>query len=441
MKNILTTIIGTLTVGILVAFLISTYMPDLRAQSKPIVETSNRSKAALQQLQSGLKNELIDQLAVGRSFFTIPWVTAPAATRARDGLGPLFNANACVACHQNLGGGAAVKQQGPVDRSIVFVISPNKNSQSEPAYGKQLAINAVHGVPFEAQVVAKLDTREFTYTDGDRVELKRPQFSLTQLNYGEFNGSANPRRTPALIGLGLIEQIPEAQILVYEDSTDIDNNGISGKARFVWSYELSKTKLGRFGWKASSVSTIEQSAKAALNDMGLTSKWFPEESCLAKQKDCIEAYRSSEFDLPYQRLLAISEYLNHLRLPETGLLSSKAKLLFKTTGCQACHRSEYQLLDGSSINPYSDFLLHDMGDDLADSGVHKLAREWRTAPLWGVGIARIVNPDAGFLHDGRATTLEQAILWHGGEAEASRQSFTQLSRSKRQLLINFLENL
>ena len=434
MKNVLVSILGSL-------YLMSSIFPVLSSQVNTELQTLNRSKMALQQFQAELDDAQLDQLILGRSFFTIPWVEAPAATSARDGLGPLYNANSCAACHRNLGGGNAINQSGSVDRSIVFALSAYQTSGTNTNYGNQLAINGIRGVPFEGQITSSLESQTFTYPDGQSIKLYRPNFTLNNLNYGELEASANARRSPALVGLGLIEQIPEWQILSRADVDDRDNDGISGKVNRVWSIQHRKIMPGRYGWKASTVSVIEQTAKAAINDMGLTSDWYPQESCTNKQTACSKAYKSQSLDLPFPRLQAISNYLKGLRLPDTGPLSTSAKALFRDTGCQACHQIDYRLPDGKIINPYSDFLLHDMGEGLADSGPHALAREWRTPPLWGIGIAKTLNKNAGFLHDGRATSLEQAILWHDGEARMSRQRFIQLKQSDRQHLISFLENL
>jgi len=429
--------------------------------------TVDRSARALIHVQAGLDDDSLDQFALGRSFFTIPWVEAPSATTARDGLGPLFNANSCASCHKNNGGGAASTQGGKsLSRSIVIKLGQwvdalsnqagfNGGFKPDPIYGGQLAINGTHDVPFEGQVTVAIDSRVFTYPDGRQVTLLKPLFSVAQLNYGPLAETTmlHPRRSPSLIGMGLIDAIPDAQLIQRQDESDQNNDGVSGRASWVWSVEEKQLKLGRFGWKASTTSVTEQVANAAHNDMGLTSPLFPNENCTAAQTACNRAYKSRGFDIPEQRLKAVSFYLRHLRVPVSQSAAQKeGRQLFLSTGCQACHQTAYTTDKGVEVNPYSDFLLHDMGDDLADgsgltgSGLTGTDRqvqgaEWRTAPLWGLGLVKTLNPQVGYLHDGRATTVEQAILWHDGEALSAKKRFTQLTKKERDLLLSFLDVL
>jgi len=434
--------------------------------------TTDRSARALSHAQAGLDDDSLDQFSLGRSFFTIPWVEAPSATTARDGLGPLFNANSCASCHKNNGGGAASTQGGKsLSRSIVIKlgqkvdalsnqINLNAGFKPDPVYGGQLAINGTSDVPFEGQVTVTIDNRVFTYPDGRQVTLMKPLFSVSQLNYGPLSEATTlqPRRSPSLIGMGLIDAIPDAQLIQRQDESDQNNDGISGRASWVLSVEEKRLKLGRFGWKASTTSVTEQVANAAHNDMGLTSPLFPNENCTATQTACNRAYKSRGFDIPEQRLKAVSFYLKNLRVPVSQSAAQReGQQLFLSTGCQACHQTAYTTDKGVEVNPYSDFLLHDMGDELADgSGItgsgligsgltgndrQVQGAEWRTAPLWGLGLAKTLNSQAGYLHDGRATTVEQAILWHDGEGLNAKNHFTQLTKKERDLLLSFLDAL
>ncbi|PCJ35945.1 MAG: thiol oxidoreductase [Cellvibrionales bacterium] len=429
--------------------------------------TTDRSARALSHVQAGLDDDSLDQSALGRSFFTIPWVEAPSATTARDGLGPLFNANSCASCHKNNGGGAASTLGGKsLSRSIVIKLAQrvdalsnqtnlNAGFKPDPVYGGQLAINGTSDVPFEGQVAVTIDSRIFTYPDGRQVTLTKPLFRISQLNYGPLSETTTlqPRRSPALIGMGLVDAIPDTQLIQRQDEHDQNNDGISGRASWVFSVEEKKLKLGRFGWKASTTSVNEQVANAAHNDMGLTNPLFPDENCTAAQTACNRAYKSGGFDIPEQRLKAVSFYLRHLRVPVSqSVAQEEGGQLFLSTGCQACHQTAYTTDKGVEVNPYSDFLLHDMGDDLADdsgftgsslTGTDRQVQgaEWRTAPLWGLGLAKTLNPQAGYLHDGRATTIEQAILWHDGEALKAKNRFTQLNKKERDLLLSFLDVL
>ena len=422
-----------------------------------LIFTTERSAKALSHAWAGLDDESLDQFTLGRSFFTIPWVEAPAAATARDGLGPLFNANSCASCHPNNGGGAASTLGGKaLDRSIVIQLAQASNKslsdmnktnlQPGPIYGHQLAINGTHRVPFEGQVEVAVETQSFTYPDGEQITLLKPHFNLTQLNYGPLAKGTilRPRRAPALVGMGLIEDIPAAQILQRQDETDRNADGISGRANWVYSPETNTKKLGRFGWQATTTSITEQTANALHNDMGLTNPVFPNENCSAAQTACNGAYKSTELDVPKPRLLAISHYLKRLRVPRVQTTAEPGgRELFISAGCQACHQVAYTTAAGITADPYSDFLLHDMGAALAEGNGRdqSTVSQWRTAPLWGLGLAKTLNPRAGYLHDGRALTLEQAILWHGGEAKSARDHFIHLNKNQRAMLLSFLETL
>lgn len=424
--------------------------------------TSDRSSKALSHPYDGLSDDLLDQFVLGRSFFTIPWVESPTATTARDGLGPLFNANSCKSCHQNNGGGESSTDKSgsssdSVDRSIILKLVQKrrevpqiKNQQSgfkpDPVYGSQLAINGNHDVPYEGRVKVTIESIPFEYPDGDKVVLRKPTFIITDLNYGALSDdtSINPRRALSLIGMGLIDRIPADQILKREDEHDQNGDGISGKINTVWSVQDKKLKLGRYGWKATTASLLEQTANALINDMGLTSPWYSMENCTPTQTACTTAYTSPTNDVPMQRLMAISEYISNLKVPLRKKSQGKqGEKLFYQVGCHQCHQTSYVSDTGVDIDPYSDFLLHDMGVGLADNSRMFKAdpEEWRTPPLWGIGISKRLNSKAGYLHDGRATTLEQAVLWHAGEALKVKDKFIHLNKNERAVLLSFLENM
>lgn len=400
--------------------------------------TSSRDARALEQAVSPLSDEQLDRFALGRSFFAATWVEAPASTTSRDGLGPLFNASSCIACHRRNGGGNRVDGARPVDHSIVLRVD------GDARYGGQIATRAIPGVPREAGVSVRTAAVEFVYADGARRQLIAPEFVLEGPRYGlpAEPGKTYPRRAPALTGLGLVERIAESSILAHADPDDLDGDGISGRPNIVWSREYGGWRLGRFGWKAGVAGLLDQVSRALIEDMGLTSAWYPRENCSPVQSQCALAYSSSEPDVDAQRVAAIAYYLKNLKTPRPPVPAEGAEL-FARVGCGNCHRSGYPVGDQLAVDPYSDFLLHDMGEALADgSRVFEAGpREWRTAPLWGIGLARRLNPDAGFLHDGRAATPEQAILWHAGEARAARVKFASLNAAKRTAILQFLESL
>lgn len=381
-------------------------------------------------------NDQYDQIILGKSFFRIPWVAAPASTTARDGLGPLFNANTCTSCHPHNGRGKLVNSKGEMDRSAVVLLNIAFNGfVPEPSYGSQININAISGVAFEAKPIISYQHKKIIYPDGKQVILKKPLVKLYKLNYGPLHPQANLsiRIAPPLIGLGLLESIPERDILANEDIEDQNHDGISGKAN------IQQGKVGRFTWKASVSSLKQQIAKAANGDMGLTNPLYPNENCTKIQTDCLNAPKGigDYFDLPMQRLNAISFYLKSLKPPQFSVTETQGQQLFKQIGCNQCHKPHFTLTSGKIIYPYSDLLLHDMGEDLNDNRREFLAdpSEWRTTPLWGIG------KNTNFLHDGRASTIEEAILWHGGEAMRSKVLFMKLPINNREKLLKFVSQL
>ena len=405
-----------------------------------------------------MKGEERMTFSYGKSFFRIPWVEAPSATTARDGIGPLFNANTCINCHPNNGAGVAVKKDGTMTRSLLLRLS-HKNStdkaclkkcgfKPDSTYGAQLSLNGNHNVPFEGSPKVHYEEVKGTYHDGATYSLRKPTYTIENLNYGAMDKETvfAPRIGLALMGLGRLELISEKDILAHQDINDSNKDGISGKANYAWSPEYNKTMLGRFTWKASATSVKVQSAAAAHNDMSLTNPLFPHDNCTDKQKECKKAPKGKhEFDLPAYRLDAISYYLENLAVPnqrEPQKHIEGAKL-FTSLNCTACHVTTYKTSQGDTIHPFSDLLLHDMGEGLADGRSEFLAtgNEWRTPPLWGIGLYEKVSGEANYLHDGRARSIEEAILWHGGEAQKSKKSFMALSQKEREKVLQFLGSI
>ena len=426
--------------------------------------SSSKDKSLLLKPFPSLNDEQYDKFILGRSFFVIPWVEAPSATTARDGLGPLFNANTCVSCHPANGRGTLFNENVE-SRSLVVRLSidspsliksdlhksllEKKGFIPEPVYGNQLAINGIHGVDFEGRIKIDFDEVLVDFPDGEKQILLKPKYSLENLNYGALHEDANIsyRIAPTLNGIGLIESISKKDILANEDEFDKNNDGISGRANFVYSNITKKEELGKYTWKASVTSLKEQVAGAASNDMGLTTTIFPNENCTETQKACNEADKAKDaIDLPDDRLEAVTYYLKNIKTYE----SKKSKeyieglALFEQISCAKCHISSFATSKGFKISPFSDFLLHDMGEDLADGRVEFKANknEWRTAPLWGLALhEKINNEKPRLLHDGRARTFQEAILWHGGEAQKSKENYMNLPKEQREKLIKFLEEL
>ncbi|NIJ46372.1 CxxC motif-containing protein (DUF1111 family) [Wenyingzhuangia heitensis] len=400
---------------------------------------------------------------VGNAMFDQSWVSAPATTTSRDGLGPLFNARACSACHLRDGRGKPMLENAASSNGFLIRLSAG-NSLTEgpiafPNYGDQLQDNSNLSFDNEGTINVAFETSKGTYTDGSSYELRKPIYTITNSNYGAISGTEqSPRVGQQVIGLGFVDALSEESILANADENDSDGDGISGKANYVWNVKELKLTIGKFGWKANQPTLAQQIAGAFNGDMGLTSSIFPNENC-PHGMDCSELSNGNnegetvevpdtQFDriLTYQAALSVPVRRN---FKDENVL--RGKQLFTDLSCIKCHVNNFTTsksptlsqLNGIQIKPYSDFLLHDMGDDLADNRGDFLANgnEWRTQPLWGLGLIELVNNHTFLLHDGRARNIEEAILWHGGEAEQSKQKFINLESSKREQLLAFLNSL
>ncbi|UWP92715.1 c-type cytochrome [Aliiroseovarius crassostreae] len=407
--------------------------------------------------------------SLGEALFEKLWVVGPSSTISSDGLGPLYNARACSACHQRDGRGMPPKDAMDPTPGLVLRLSvpgaeENAPFRPHPIYGAQLQDRAITGHAAEGKLQLRHTTTPVLLAGGEVVELRRPDYEITQLAHGAPGEAlmTSPRVAPQMIGLGLLEAIPEADILALADPEDRDGDGISGKAQKVWSREYDQWMLGRFGHKAGNPTLRQQSADAANGDIGLSSPLFPKAwgDCTDAQTAC-RAERDGNspsqgnVELGAQALDLLTHYTANLAVPARRAPDApevlRGKALFYTSGCAACHNPKFVThpLDGDPtrsfqlIWPYSDLLLHDMGEGLADHRPEGQAtgREWRTPPLWGIGLTRQVSGREAYLHDGRARSLLEAILWHGGEAEAARNRVQQMTRSDRNDLISFVRSL
>ena len=428
-------------------------------KTKSTIYTTNTSSKAFSQAIK-LSHDEEDVHILGKSFFTVPWVEAPSATTARDGLGPLFSANTCKHCHPNNGAGVPTDKNGKITRALVMRLSltnikninntlmVNNGFTPEPTYGGQFSINGTSDVNYEGNVDVTYTKIKGKYPDGTAYELQQPHYTLDDLQYGKFDDAVNiaPHIALALVGLGHIDKISDEDILSHEDIADHNNDGISGKANWVYSPETNRTELGRYTWKAAAASVKHQSANAAVNDMGLSNPLFPNENCSEAQEACNKAPKGrGGFDLTAPRLDAIAFYLSSLKVPAQRHSANfeKGKKLFSSLNCTGCHVETFTTSDKVKIYPYSDFLLHDMGDALSDGHTmfKATANEFRTPPLWGVGLYEKVSGSLALLHDGRARTVEEAILWHGGEAQSHKKAFKALSKQERLFLVEFIKGI
>ena len=406
--------------------------------------------------------------SVGNSFFRNPWVIAPASTTARDGLGPLLNTNACQNCHIKDGRGhppapdatSAVSMlvrlsipAGPEHAEVVR----ERGIAPEPSYGGQLQDMAIPGVAPEGKVRLRYSTEQVRFADGTEVELRRPEIELNDLAYGDMHPDTRMslRIAPPMIGLGLLEAIPEEALLANADPDDRNGDGISGRPNRVFDQTSRQTVIGRFGWKAGQPSLNQQNADAFFNDMGLSTSLLSGSSCTDRQTECRAMPDGGEPEVSDDILAQVLFYTRNLGVPARRNVDDPqvlaGKTLFHRAGCQSCHVPQFTTaadaaepeLANQLIRPYTDLLLHDMGEGLADNRPEFEAsgREWRTPPLWGIGLTQAVSGHTQFLHDGRARNLLEAILWHGGEAEKARQIVLDYDQNERTALLSFLESL
>ena len=390
--------------------------------------------------------------------FEAVFVTAPAVVN--PGLGPIYNNVSCINCHSRDGRGRPPGiDEGLV--SLLFRLSLPKAEDSVagkpptpvPGFGTQLNNRAIVEANPEGKVKIEYIEQTLTTADGTRVHLRHPNYTLTE-TYQPLpeNVEVSPRVAPAVFGLGLLEAIPENAILAYADEADIDGNGISGKPNYVWDVVAQRYTLGRFGWKANQPTLLQQVAAAYNDDMGITTSLFSVENS-AGQSQLTE--HSVTPEVSDEILEVVTFYVQTLAVPARRDIDDpqvkQGEQLFAEAQCANCHVPTLRTsvlagvpsVSNQTIHPYTDLLLHDMGPDLADNrpDFHASGREWRTPPLWGIGLVQRVNGHTNFLHDGRARDLMEAILWHGGEAEASRQTVKQMSKAERDALIAFLESL
>jgi CxxC motif-containing protein (DUF1111 family) len=303
-----------------------------------------------------------------------------------------------------------------------------------------------------------------TLNDGTIVSLRKPTYSVSHLGYGTMapDTTLSPRIAPPMIGLGLVEAIPPADILANADPDDRDGDGISGKAGLALDKTTGDLVLARFGWKASVATIRRQSAEAFAGDIGISTPDIPhaEGECTEKEMACLDMptgvqAEQGDTEAPDPIMDLVTFYSQNLAVPARRDVGDPAVLhgkeLFYRSGCTACHTPKFVTSRNAAheaqafqlIWPYSDFLLHDMGKDLGDGQQVGVAngREWRTPPLWGIGLTKTVSGHTFFLHDGRARNLTEAILWHGGEAKAARDRFAALNETDRKALLAFLESL
>ncbi|OUL57858.1 di-heme oxidoredictase family protein [Pseudoalteromonas ulvae] len=403
----------------------------------------------------------------GLSFFRDPWVASPAITADRDGLGPLYNARSCKACHSRGGRGRLVTEGVSSPMALLFRLGHGEQQRPDPIYGAQLQTFAVltptnsPKLQAEGQVELQYEFIEGQFADGTRYQLRKPSYRIVNLSQGELHQETqiSPRYAPAIYGMGLLDAIDTQDLLSLEDEFDSNNDGISGRYNRVPDVLTGEMSVGRFGFKGLHPTLNQQIAGAFVNDIGITNPYFRKETCQSTQLACLaEAKRVKGEEQPEipTKLLQTTEFMSaQLAVqPTRNLKSAEAQSgreTFYQLGCHLCHqpsfktRVDYSLpeLAGQVIWPYTDLALHDMGEELADGKREHLAngREWRTAPLWGIGLQHRIQGYQAYLHDGRARTINEAILWHGGEAKTSQEKYLAISASEREALLFFLTQI
>ena len=438
------------------------------------LKTANRNAFSHASANLSFADEL--NFKVGNGIFKKIWVSAPASTTSSDGLGPLFNAKSCQRCHIRDGRGHPPSANWPGDTAVSMFLRlsiPPQNdadrealstyAQSvipEPTYGTQLQDFAIQGHKPEGRMFIEYKVVKYTLDDGEVVELRTPHYTVQELGYGPMHPETmlSPRIAPPMIGLGLLEKISQTDILAKADPHDEDGDGISGRPN--WFGE--DKQLGRFGWKAGMPSLDQQNQAAFAGDIGISTPLSPHPAgdCSTNQVLCKTAPNGNSdahggFEAGAKLTDLVLFYTRNLAVPVRRNVDNpivlRGKKLFQEMECASCHTPHYVTstssdddhLGGQHIWPYTDMLLHDMGEGLADNRPEGAAngREWRTPPLWGIGLTKVVNGHEFFLHDGRARGFLEAILWHGGEATSSRDRFAALTKAQRDSLIAFLESL
>jgi CxxC motif-containing protein (DUF1111 family) len=451
------------TVGILVILLSRCHKAELAPDSGYDDRLSggkatvfDESSHALTHSIDGMGERDLRVHELGDAAFESKFVAPPATVFG--GLGSIFNNVSCINCHRNDGGGfpsAGSATSGLLMRISQDGLDPHGGPLAVTGYGTQIQDQSVFGYSAEASLSISYSEIPFTYPDGSQASLRNPTYTL--LNpYQPFGVPymLSPRLAPPLIGTGLLDDIPESTILGFVDEGDQDGDGISGKANMVFDPTSGQIRLGRFGLKANTNSVLTQVATAYQQDMGITSYVLPDESSYG-QSQWPAATHTDKPELADSLLKFTTFYIRTLAVPARRNVNDPdvqaGSVIFNQINCSGCHRPtimtgpDFNLpqLSGQRIHPYTDLLLHDMGDGLADHRPDFLAtgKEWKTKALWGLGLLQKSTGTAFYLHDGRARTIEEAILWHDGEAAKSKQAFTGLTKAERNQLMKFLNSL
>ncbi len=408
---------------------------------------NNRTSFGFEDPAANLSEENLEKHLDGDLEFGNVFVTAPAPVN--PGLGPLFNNVSCESCHLKNGKAHPLFRDPNLRSPALVMVSDPEEEPAVPGgnppvegIGNQIQDHAIFGVDPEGTIYLSWEEFSGEYPDGTSYSLRKPVLDIILSDGSSLGeGIQTSMRLPLpVIGLGLLEAISDETLFELSDPDDSDGDGISGRPNMVWNQITSSTEVGRFGRKAGAPNLRMQTARAYAEDMGVSS---PELTL----GDAVP-------DITEEQLALATFYVQTLAVPLRNGVDDpdvvEGEAIFSDIGCASCHVSviktgEHPIEEVSyqTIQPFTDLLLHDMGEGLADNrpDFQATGREWRTTPLWGIGLTKKMLGEENFLHDGRARTLEEAILWHGGEAEGVTERFKSLPRQKRNNLIKFLNTL
>ncbi|MSQ59349.1 MAG: c-type cytochrome [Betaproteobacteria bacterium] len=417
----------------------------------------------------GLSYRESEMFLLGRSHFKRRWI-APITFNGEWGLGPTFIQTRCSECHINNGRGAppaSAKEQ--LSTMLVRLSLPGTDEHGgpnpDPNYGDQFQNNALQAqevdlryarqiVPAEAEIYLDWEEKTVTLAGGEKVSLRKPKIRLEKLAFGPLGEGAmfSLRNTQPVFGLGLLEAVPESTLLALAEAQK--KLGLNGRLNYVWDIVHNRTSVGRFGWKANQPNLMQQTAAAFLGDIGVTSKYLRKNNCPPVQWSCLDQDPANDPEVIDADMDDFEVWLRGLAVPARRDMDDpqvqRGEKLFTQAGCAACHTPvmktadtypEFPKLANRVFYPYTDLLLHDMGEELADGRPDYKAggRDWRTQPLWGAGLTKTVIGTVALLHDGRARSVLEAILWHGGEGAVARDAFSKMSKAERDALIRFVE--
>ena len=459
-------VLGLLAAG---AVAVARDQPDDAALSAGSFTIQRFDKAAFSEPAPVLNAKQRQLFMAGRSVFHRLWASVNSLN-GDWGLGPTFIADRCSVCHVNVGRGSPPASRDEQLLSMLVRLSiPGEDEHGgpkpHPHYGDQLQNRSLDGrnvdfafagsaVPAEGELYLDWEERTVSFADGETAVLRKPILRIEGLNFGPLGAEAmtSMRVAQPMVGMGLLEAVPDETLLALARRQK--SQGFDGRPNYVWDAVNRRVALGRFGWKANQASLKQQTASAALGDMGVASPLFPDQNCPPVQEICARHLPGNVPEIIDHEIETVEIWLRGLAVPARRNMADpevrRGEKLFADAKCAVCHVPEMKTaekflpmpqLANQTFRAYTDLLLHDMGEELADGRPDFKAgpRDWRTAPLWGLGLSQTVSGSTAMLHDGRARNITEAVLWHGGEAEMSREAFRKMSRAERDALLRFVE--